>query len=209
MPGPATGIVFLPGWGFDVQVASLAGLSGVLGPEGFLDPASLVPDLASGLDAWGPAPVHLVGWSLGGYLALSFAQAQPARVASLTLVGMRASWPAAEIDALAARFQADPADFLAWFRRLALLGLPAGWQRFQELPALPLDAEARKRLLAGLSCLAGRIPRPVAGIPTRILHGAKDRIAPPAEALSFPGCPPRLLPRAGHLPFLRGLVGPV
>ncbi|WP_245559146.1 alpha/beta fold hydrolase [Microbacterium indicum] len=49
-------------------------------------PAALAPDLATAIEAWADAPVHLVGHSLGGMTATLVASDRPDLVSRLTLV---------------------------------------------------------------------------------------------------------------------------
>lgn len=57
-------------------------------------------------DFLGDAPTHLVGYSMGGRLALAFAAQHPERVLTLTTVGAHAGWPSDEKET---RGQADEA----------------------------------------------------------------------------------------------------
>ncbi len=64
----------------------------------------LVGDALGLLDAFGVARAHLVGTSMGGGIALGAALAQPARVASLTLIGTSPGGPG--LPAMSAKFLA-------------------------------------------------------------------------------------------------------
>src|SRR3989338_5272364 len=94
-------VLFLPGWGFSGQVLELAGQSYPwTRPAAPLDPATALPEILNFLAEHHLKTIQLVGWSLGAFLAYDFACAFPEKVTSLTLLGMRASWPVSEIEAI-------------------------------------------------------------------------------------------------------------
>lgn len=87
--------------------------------------------------------VHLVGYSLGGRLALGLLATHPELLARVTLIGARNGLPAADLAARAAR----RADDARWIARLAD-GLPAfvsAWEAQPVLAAPGLSAAARAR----------------------------------------------------------------
>ncbi len=169
------------------------------------------------IDAHTTAPVHLVGHSLGGYVALAYAARAPERVASLTLfapltTGEAIRWPARVwvrvanlLPWLPARWPRGSAFWLRWAYRL----YPDAWH---------MRPSQRARRVAELTAMSpravwavARVPdiRPrVRGLPVRtwVIGGARDRVLTPASyaalAAEMPYSRVWLLPRAGHIPHL-------
>jgi len=169
------------------------------------------------LDAHVAPPVHLVGHSLGGYLALAYAARAPERVASLTLFA-----PLTAGDAIRgpARLWVRLANRLPWLPRRWPRGtaplLRVAYRLYPE--AWAMRPEQRARRVAELMAMSpravwavARVPdlRPrVAGLPIRawVVGGARDRVLDPASYTVLGDLLPRgrvwLLPRAGHIPHL-------
>ncbi len=142
------------------------------------------------LDALGLARVHLLGYSMGGRVALSLALRAPGRLVSLSLIG--ASPGIADAAERAARAAADE----AWAGRIAAEGLPAfvdAWlaqplfASQARLPAALRRAERSRRLTQSPTGLAeslramgtGRMPPlwealPGLAVPCLYLAGALD-----------------------------------
>jgi pimeloyl-ACP methyl ester carboxylesterase len=141
----------------------------------------LVPDLAAGDfenltvssqmavidDAVGTGPVHLLGSSMGGYLAALFAARNPGRVEKLVLLapafGFAARWPSLVGEEAVAR-----------------------WLSTGKLPVYHY-AENRMRDL-GLSMFEDANlwePEPAFSQPALIFHGVKDAVVPVAASRSF------------------------
>jgi len=203
---PATPpVLFLPGWGFDGRITELLEQPGRswIYPPTMLDPASLAGDLFAFLNEKGIDRIELKGWSMGAYLALDFARRYPDRVATLELIGMRSHWPAAEIDTIIAALQADPAAFLQTFYRKCFLGHKSAYRSFvknlQNDYLRNLDTEL---LLKGLAYLRTAQWDPAPGIPTRLVHGRNDIIAPLAQRAHFPAATVEIVEHGGHMPFL-------
>ena len=202
---PAVPVVFFPGWGFSGAVLSLAhGGFPWIAPATPLDAATALSDLASFLNEAKIERVRLVGWSLGAHLALDFANCFPARVASLALLAMRESWPAAEIAAIRAELHAAPQAFVQDFYRKCFLGYKAQYRRFlaeqQEELLKNLDLALLER---GLNCLAvWQLPEKPPSCPVLSWHGRRDLIAPVTERAHIAGAESRVLDHAGHAIFL-------
>jgi len=178
-------------------------------------------------DALPPTPVWLLGWSLGGMVALELAVTQPERVAGLVLLATPPAlvacvaypgWPAATLRRMAIRLDQDPAgtlrDFLAFFQPpaapptpLATLAQHAWGGALPDPTHWPAPA-----LAAGLRYLAERHlwdHLPALCVPSLWLFGADDTLCRPALAdavrAALPASPAGrhtvlTLPGAGHAP---------
>ena len=198
-------VVFLPGWGFDGRIAELLEqhARSWIYPATMLDPASMTGDLFDFLNEKGIDRIELKGWSMGGYLALDFARTYPDRVAALELIGMRSHWPAAEIDAIIVELQADPAAFLQTFYRKCFLGHKSAYRSFvKNLQSDYLHNLDLPLLVKGLAYLRTAQWDPAPGIPTRLVHGRNDIIAPLAQRANIPAATVEIVEYGGHMPFL-------
>jgi pimeloyl-ACP methyl ester carboxylesterase len=116
---------------------------------------TMADDAAELLDALSLGPVHVLGVSLGGRIALALALRHPALVACLVLVSTSAEPP--------------PPN---WTRRLVFLSL--------RLPLIrrgnPYYAvEAQRAATRSFNCTD---QLPTIAVPALILHGTRDRLAP-------------------------------
>ncbi len=141
-------LVLLHGWGMNGAVwrhvaahlaedycVHLVDLPGH-GRSGMVEPYTL-DELVREIDAAFPLPLHVVGWSLGGAVALRWALLQPEKIQSLTLV---ASTPCfAQRDDWSAGM---PADTLAQFTAQLAGDWRGTLKRFIALQAMG-DAEAK------------------------------------------------------------------
>lgn len=120
------------------------GRSGAPADREHLEPDGLAKDLLALMAAAAPAPFALVGYSMGGRIALRMAAAAPARVARLVLVSASAGIPDAE--GRRARWRADGglAD------QIEADGLDAFLARWDDTPVLaagrPLTPTEQRRL---------------------------------------------------------------
>jgi pimeloyl-[acyl-carrier protein] methyl ester esterase len=186
------------------------------------DPYTL-DEIAAAVDAAVPAgePFAVLGWSLGGAVAMNWACYRPQRVARLVLVSTSPcfvagpDWPHAMAAATLARF----GDELRVAYRATL-------QRFLSLqlhgsdPGRAALALMRKHLFArgepapevlgaALGILAAidlRAVAPSIAQPTRVIAGDRDTLAPPAAARWLAAAMPHAtyaeIAGAGHAPFL-------
>jgi pimeloyl-[acyl-carrier protein] methyl ester esterase len=168
------------------------------------------------------APLHLLGWSLGGMLALALAAtAAPQRIARITLLAStpcfvaRDGWPhglaPAVLETFATQLRTDYHRTVHEFLELQVRGSAQSSRTLQELQAA-LDARGAataRALAAGLELLRNvdlreRLPRIAA--PTLVVSGQYDRVTPPwagrALAAALPRGEYREIARAGHAPFL-------
>lgn len=203
---PGMPVIFLPGWGFDGRIVNLIRpLPAWIYPLTFIDPATVLADLHDLVRSAKAEKIELVGWSMGAMPALDFARKYPDLLQRLTLVSTRRRWPAAEIARLHSELAADPSGFLAGFYRKCFLGHREAAHEFSERLAadyMNMSPEKIDLLHRGLDYLGTADTSPVAGIDTRIIHGARDIIAPLDQMTEFPGAAIEILNRAGHLPFI-------
>ena len=202
-----TPTVFLPGWGFDGRVLDLiVPQPHWIFPQTMLDPDTLERDLAVLLDRENIGPVRIIGWSMGARLALDFAGNHPEKIVSLTLVSLRHHWPKKEIDQLKQELIDDPVTFLKTFYRKCFLGEKPSYKKFtrhlEPQYIENLDDSTLDKLQRGLDYLGKADWRAVPAIPTRLVHGRQDIIAPVSEIAILPNAAVEIIDNCGHLPFL-------
>lgn len=166
-----------------------------------------------------PRRCHVVGWSLGGEIALCWARLAPHQVRRLALIATtpcftsKTGWSCATAPAVLREFErslaADRAGTLARF----VAAQAKGDSRARQFAGVLERSSARttpdKVLAAGLCLLSNadlrrelhRVRQPVL-----VLHGAHDRIVPPVAgcrlAAALPDARFRLLRACAHVPFL-------
>lgn len=224
--------LFLHGWGLHrgIWADTLAALPGrapaLPGYAGDAAPvaatAETQADCLAGALADAPhGPVNLVGWSMGGLIALALAARHPQQVARLVLVSStpafvrRPDWPhglpAPVLAEFAAGLARDPNATLLRFLALQAHGEPQPRVVLAQLRRILLaqGEPTAATLEAGLTLLRHTDLRAlVASVtcPSLVLHGARDALCPlPAGAWLARHLPHgRLLchPTAAHAPFL-------
>lgn len=234
--GPRT-IVLLHGWAlnlrvFDALAESLAPDFRVLaidlpGHGRSAEPAGLRRDgwtlerLAAAIAPRLPADSLLLGWSLGGQVALQLALDAPARVAALALVSTTPrfvagdDWPHGIVASVLAHFArhlgSDYRETVRDFLDLQVRGgrdAPAALATLQA--ALFSHGEAAPAVLArALEVLRHADLRPRLGEvarPVLVLAGQYDRVTPPGAARALAAALPHgrhlEFARCGHAPFL-------
>ncbi len=164
-----------------------------------------------------PRRCHVVGWSLGGLVALAWAAAAPEQVGRLALIAttpsflQRPGWPQAMPEETFAVFEAavaaDPASALRRVVSLQSQGdlrLKTVSRQLREAAASPdaalgpgLDVLRSTDLRLRLSSVQASV---------LVLHGERDRLVPAAagERLTrlLPAARFRAIPGAAHAPFL-------
>ena len=202
--------VFLPGWATDYRVFDSMDLStNRLFPIDPLSP-SLCGELSAFIRAHGLAPVALMGWSLGGFVAVDFARSCPDLVSDLLICGVRRHYPVQQIDATRRSILDNRERFLASFYRQCFLPAQKDdyhWFRDQLLGRYVEEMDA-DHLLTSLDYLA-QVRMEADSLPARpicMIHGYLDLVAPvhEAEALAKEAGNVQLsvLPNAGHAAFL-------
>jgi pimeloyl-[acyl-carrier protein] methyl ester esterase len=234
--GDAAPLVLLHGWGTNLRVFD--GLRAALGAQHRVTAIDLaghgcspwthdssrqqqLAELASML----PKGATLVGWSLGGQLALQLANERALDVRRLVLIGssprfMRTDdWahgmPAVTMRQFAAQLARDPAKTLADFLELQVRGSANASTVLATLQgSLRQHGAAHpEALAAALALLEHNDLRGLArriDVPALVIVGQYDRVTPPqaSEALArlMPQAQLLQIPRAGHAPFVSHLA---
>lgn len=179
-------LVVLPGWGFTGAVFTehpAFSAADLITSMDFSSP-SMLTDLLGFLDARQIARVRVLGWSMGGNLAIDLALKHPQYIESLMLVAVRRSWPADEVAATRQGLSA-PEQGLVKFHRKCFLGAQKEYKRFAPLLTQP-EGEAELAVLdGGLSYLASYTMPESLPLPVKIIQGDKDVVCPQAEMVKF------------------------
>ena len=163
----------------------------------------------------------ILGWSLGGLVALALARQAPERVAGLVLTGATPRFAAGEdwphgmaprmLEAFRTRLAEDAPRTLQRFLALQAQGDSAGRGLLRRLQTIAARAPApdTTALASGLAILENSDLRPtLAGIscPVLVIHGETDALVPVAAAAHLADALPRAslqrFARSGHVPFL-------
>jgi pimeloyl-[acyl-carrier protein] methyl ester esterase len=168
-----------------------------------------------------PQECRLVGWSLGGMVAVRIATLHPERVPALALIATspcgarRRDWPHGLDDSLlsgmAARLGRDWRATIQEFVSLEVRGEENPLATLRELRQRLYEhgAPSTAALAAGLEVLSATDLRPElprVRAPTLVIGGEYDRLAPPAAVAALaalvPGARLEQIGRAAHAPFL-------
>ncbi len=231
--GAGRDIVLVHGWGLHGGVwrdlaASLAASFRVIVPDlpghgrsRHADSACTLEALADTVQRSLAGPAVWVGWSLGALVALVAARQFPRAVDRLVLIGatprftQTPDWPHAMAPETLAQFarelETDYRGTLTRFLSLQAGEGDAGRETVRRLraalaeggdPAVPALREGL-RLLAETDLRSQLVQ---VGMPVLVLHGGRDRLAPPEAgeylAAHLPRAQLALIPPAGHAPFL-------
>lgn len=171
--------------------------------EGPLDFRDFSADLLRVLDHLKVSKTHLVGLSMGGRIARSFALAHPGRVRSLVLANTSPGFDALSPQQVAAFVeQRRSLDPIAQAKRL--LGRDAPAQAFERLVASLRAVHRESYLKAVEASVAQDLAAPLERIaaPTLVIASEEDPLYPPAIARGMasriPGARLALLP-GGHI----------
>lgn len=187
-------------------------------PAGPYSIEMLADDAAAVLTGLGVDSAHVLGHSMGGYIALTLALRQPQRVRSLILVGTSpggpdtAPVPEETMNAWKQAGSLSPADYA---RRSMPNSFAPGWtkrnaERFEQILRQRLEYPTPPQSwLAQYQACADYVLRgvDVARIdkPALVIHGKQDRVVPHANGERLAQRLPRArfvsLDNVGHLPY--------
>ncbi len=220
-------LVLLHGWGSHAGVWSgvIAKLDlghSVIAPDFPGDGrVGAMDEVVDELAAIAPDRCAVAGWSMGGQLALMWARRHPQQVARLMLISATPrfvsapDWPHGMVPEVFAGFSASLAhDAAATLRRFLLLQAQGDAQSRmvarQLEAALALQPEpcgsVLMQTLHWLQTTDLRVTLPQIAQPALVVHGDRDRIAPPAAgeylAAQLPRARLTVLAGAAHAPFI-------
>jgi pimeloyl-[acyl-carrier protein] methyl ester esterase len=219
-----TTLVLLHGWGAHGGVwtdvaARLHSRIVVQTPD--IDGSGCIDNAVDLLAARAPARCVVAGWSLGGQLALSWAQRHAAQVQGLILLATtpkfvaapdwKQGMAAATFEAFSAMVNADAAAALRRFRLLETRGDVCAREVIRKLDHLlaarmTAEAEVLVRMLGWLRDTDLRTLLPAIRQPALVIHGDRDSVVPPAAAdflaAQLPCARTGRIAGAAHLPFV-------
>ncbi len=176
------------------------------------DAESLAAIVEHALNTLGIERLHLVGHSMGGGVAISFASREPERVATLTLISSAALGPeinAAFIDgfvrATRRREAIEALNLLVHDPALVSRTMIEDVLRYKRLDGVPeaLAAFAEEWFPSGRQRVALSEAVAALKLPIQIIWGREDRIIPVAHAETLASrLPVHILEQTGHLPHM-------
>ena len=180
-------LLLVPGWATDHRVfARLALEYNYLVPV-TLSPRDFTDALLNALRRERLARVAVLGWSLGGYLALDFARAHPEKVTDVVAAGMKPSYEKDAVEAIKARLRRNKTAYLRRFYEACFA--PAGPRAVDSLgsspPARGSDGRRAERashiIASSPPARASNTPPPAGG--GRLGEGASSAGAHPSPVL--------------------------
>jgi 3-oxoadipate enol-lactonase len=199
---------------FQVFTPDLRGHGDTSWDGGAFSIADMAHDLAQALDTLGSGPVHLLGMSMGGSVAMTFAGLYPDRVRTLTLADTTAWYGENAVTAWAERaekavsvprekqvgFQVD-----RWFSESFRNARPADVERVVRI-FVATDSAAHGAACQAMGALDSRELLASVTAPTLVLVGEEDYATPPAMAEQIadgvPGSTLLVLPALRHMSLI-------
>jgi pimeloyl-[acyl-carrier protein] methyl ester esterase len=198
-------LVDLPGHGHSPWIPEVAGLADLARAAGHIVPQGAV----------------LVGWSLGGMIALELARQQPRRMSALVLLATTPKfvagdgWPTGmDAEVLDQFAQGLAEDHRGTVQNFLALQARGDERAFETLRLLRRNLDAHgppdpRALAAGLEILRTADLRgvlPGIALPALVIAGQRDRLTPPAAARALASMLPNAafveIAHGGHAPFL-------
>ncbi len=199
---------------FQVFAPDQRGCGGTSWDGGSFTLEDMADDLAQALDTLAVGPVHLLGMSMGGGVAMSFAARHPDRVRSLTLADTTAWYGPDAVSAWAERaekaasvprekqvtFQVD-----RWFSEPFVRDHPSEVERVVRI-FVATDSRAHAAACVAMGAFDARDRLPSITAPTLVMVGEHDYATPPDMARTLaegvPGATLRVLPELRHMSLI-------
>jgi 3-oxoadipate enol-lactonase len=210
--------------GFDLVAFDNRGTGRSGKPEGPYSIPMMADDAAALLESLGLASAHVLGHSMGGYIALTLALRHPAKVRSLVLVGTGPGGPDAQPIPEETQKAWDAArgkPAVEYARTTMPRSFAPGWTdahpaefdrilaRRLEFPTPPPQWLAQYNACVDYYTTGIDVSR--IGCPTLVIHGQQDRVVPHHNGVLLAQRMPRAtlvsLPQGGHLPMLEDPPG--
>ena len=221
------GVPFLSGH-FEVVAVDPLGIGASDKPDVEYRVETWADDFAALIETLGRGPVHVLGSSLGGAMALALAQRHPSRVRTLITVGAFSELDRAAIlnFDLRARLieklglNEDVADYMGlWTMTREFVNSDEGFAQMRRNQAIIRNNSSARylqfvqALLAWVRALPGAATEPLftarlgeIRCPTLIVSADNDQLIPVAAsrilAQHIPAAQLRIMPGAGHIPFI-------
>jgi pimeloyl-ACP methyl ester carboxylesterase len=197
-------VVLLPGWATDCRIFRREALGADVIELDYADPFAIEQELCALIEKHGLSRVTLVGFSMGGFAAAAFAKRYPEKVASLLLCGIRRKYLPKQIAFVRKHVEADKDAYLRVFYAQGFADAHARAEFDATLRDVYCAKFSSEQLLRGLEYLAQAMidTEALKGIPTTIVHGRLDGIAPLAEAETIAaecGAQLRVFDGVGHM----------
>lgn len=198
--------------GRQVIALDLPGHGGSAKQLNHADVESLAAIIEHALNALGIERLHLVGHSMGGAIAISFALRQPERVATLTLISSAALGPEINetfidgfVRAARRREATETLNLLVHDPALVSRAMVEDVLRYKRLDGVPeaLAAFAEEWFPGGRQRVRLSDTAAAIKLPVQIIWGREDRIIPVAHAEALASrVSVHILEQTGHLPHM-------
>ncbi|MBT5855074.1 alpha/beta hydrolase [bacterium] len=201
---PNAPTLIIPGWGTDAALFSVAQWSSEYqAVERLYD--TIIPDLSDWL-AQQKDPVRLIGFSLGGFIAIEAAKAHPDRVSELILIGVMPQYEVQAITQITTFLNSSPDAYMAQFYKACTttedewITLQNEWKGATEIAYSAQELIQTLSFLETLTIQSEDLDR---FENVTLIHGRHDVIAPIESARQL-WAPHRtwIEINSGHIPFL-------
>lgn len=196
-----TPVIFVSGWATNsTLVAHIDAIDIVVCPQ---NPHTFVHDLHQYIQKQSIQSCHLIGFSLGAYLAKSFSFFHPTFIQKLTLIGIRPSYPHDVIDTIATHLKRYKESYLRQFYTACFYDKKEAQHFIKQVPnsASLFNLDALLETLLFLKQVSFS-KNDFLSLPNlTLIQGKQDLIAPNDEISEITNHQHRVLKNCGHIPF--------
>lgn len=173
--------ITIPGWATDYRIFPVsADQKGTVFVDRIVS-KTFVEDLLAFVDMFSLKDIHLVGFSLGGFLAIDILKQSPSSIQKLTLVGIREFYPEHDVILMEEALMKQKETLLKGFYRASFSGSNDAYTSFKStLMDTYLALFSVQELREGLQLLRSfkLHKEDFTLVPTRVIHGRDDKVAP-------------------------------